>query len=43
VEAEDPPTRLPVGEDALIVTAVRKQLDDTAFEAAMRETLGLTW
>ena len=43
VEADDPPTRLPVGDDALMVTAFRKQLDDAAFEAAMRETLGLTW
>ncbi len=42
---EDPTTavRVPVGPDAELVLAMRSQLDDVAFEAAMRETLGLTW
>jgi NAD(P)-dependent dehydrogenase (short-subunit alcohol dehydrogenase family) len=42
---EDPatPLRVPVGDDATMVLAARSQLDDAAFEAAMRETLGLTW
>ena len=42
---EDPatPLRVPVGHDAVAILAARSQLDDAAFEAAMRETLGLTW
>jgi len=42
---EDPatPLRVPVGDDANMILAVRKELDDAAFEAAMRETIGLTW
>ena len=43
IEAEDPPLRVPVGADAEMVAAVRSSSDDAAFEAAMRETLGLTW
>ena len=43
IEAKDHKLRHPVGADAELVTAVRAQLDDAAFEAAMRETLGLTW
>lgn len=35
--------RYPVGRDAQMVLAVRKQMDDEAFEAAMRQQLGLTW
>lgn len=43
VEADDPPLRVPVGPDAELVAAVRATSDDAAFEATMRETLGLTW
>ena len=35
--------RYPVGQDANLVLTVRKQMDDEAFEAAMRQQLGLTW
>lgn len=35
--------RYPVGNDAQMVLAVRKQMDDEQFEAVMRERLGLTW
>ena len=35
--------RYPVGGDAEMVFTARKQLDDEAFEATMRQVLGLTW
>jgi NAD(P)-dependent dehydrogenase (short-subunit alcohol dehydrogenase family) len=38
-----PRLRWPVGADAELIFATRDQLDDDAFEATMRETLGLTW
>ncbi len=37
------PLRVPVGADAEMVLATRKQLDDADFTAAMRELLGLRW
>jgi len=42
---DDPatPLRVPVGADAEMVLATRKELDDARFTAAMRELLGLTW
>ncbi len=42
---EDPstPLRVPVGDDAVAVLSARAQLDDTAFESAMRRQLGVTW
>jgi NAD(P)-dependent dehydrogenase (short-subunit alcohol dehydrogenase family) len=42
---EDPatPLRVPVGEDAGVIFATRKALDDADFEAAMRATLDFTW
>ena len=42
---EDPasPLRVPVGADAEMTLAVRRRLDDAAFEAAMRTQLDLTW
>jgi NAD(P)-dependent dehydrogenase (short-subunit alcohol dehydrogenase family) len=42
---EDPTTalRVPVGDDAVTVLSARAQLDDATFEAAMRQTLGMTW
>jgi NAD(P)-dependent dehydrogenase (short-subunit alcohol dehydrogenase family) len=42
---EDPatPLRVPVGDDAVTVLGARSQLDDAAFESAMRTTLGMTW
>lgn len=43
IEADDPPLRIPVGADAELIAAVRDANDDAAFEAAMRETLGLSW
>lgn len=35
--------RYPVGPDAQMVLAARKQMDDETFESAMRQQLGLTW
>ncbi len=35
--------RYPVGQDANMVLAVRKQMTDEQFESAMRAQLGLTW
>jgi NAD(P)-dependent dehydrogenase (short-subunit alcohol dehydrogenase family) len=43
IEADGPPLRVPVGDDAQLVVAVRAANDDATFEATMRETLGLTW
>ena len=43
LELADPPVRIPVGADAEMIATVRGRLDDAAFEATMRETLGLTW
>ena len=43
IEADASPLRIPVGDDAQLVVAVRAAHDDAAFEATMRETLGLTW
>jgi NAD(P)-dependent dehydrogenase (short-subunit alcohol dehydrogenase family) len=43
VEDPDPPLRIPVGDDANLIFATRKALDDAAFEATMRATLELTW
>ena len=42
---EDPttPLRVPVGGDAEMVLGARRELDDAAFEAAMRQALDLTW
>jgi NAD(P)-dependent dehydrogenase (short-subunit alcohol dehydrogenase family) len=42
---EDPatPLRVEVGKDAAMVLQLRRTLDDAAFEATMREALGLTW
>ncbi len=42
---EDPatPLRVPVGADAEMILATRSKLDDAAFEATMRDVLGLTW
>ena len=43
IEQRETPLRVPVGADAELIMATRKQLDDAAFEAAMRATLNLTW
>lgn len=42
---EDPatPFRVPVGADAEMILALRKSLDDQAFENAMRKAIGFTW
>jgi NAD(P)-dependent dehydrogenase (short-subunit alcohol dehydrogenase family) len=37
------PLRVPVGADAEMVLATRRQLGDAEFTAAMRQMLGLTW
>ena len=37
------PLRVPVGADSEMVLATRRTLDDAAFEAAMRATIGMTW
>jgi hypothetical protein len=34
---------VPIGADAEMTLAVRRRLDDAAFEAAMRTQLDLTW
>ena len=43
IDAESTPLRVPVGADAELIMATRKQLDDATFEATMRATLNLTW
>ena len=43
IENRDTPLRVPVGGDAELVLATRKELDDAAFEEAMRATLQLDW
>ncbi len=43
IEDPEPPLRVPVGSDAEMVLGARRQLDDAAFEAAMRATLDLQW
>jgi NAD(P)-dependent dehydrogenase (short-subunit alcohol dehydrogenase family) len=43
VEDPDSPLRVPIGADAERTLAVRRRLDDAAFEAAMRTQLDLTW
>jgi NAD(P)-dependent dehydrogenase (short-subunit alcohol dehydrogenase family) len=43
VESDEPRLRWPVGADAEMVLAVRSTSTDEEFEAAMRETLNLTW
>jgi NAD(P)-dependent dehydrogenase (short-subunit alcohol dehydrogenase family) len=43
IEAKEHKLRHPVGADAELVTSVRAQLDDAAFEATMRATLDLSW
>jgi NAD(P)-dependent dehydrogenase (short-subunit alcohol dehydrogenase family) len=43
IEDPDTPLRVPVGADAEMVLATRRQLDDAAFERAMRDLLGITW
>jgi NAD(P)-dependent dehydrogenase (short-subunit alcohol dehydrogenase family) len=42
---EDPatPLRVPVGDDAALVLGARASMGDAAFEAAMREAIGLSW
>jgi len=43
ITTESPRLRRPVGADAELICSTRAQLDDEAFEQAMRSTLGLTW
>lgn len=43
IDDPDTPLRVPVGGDAEMVIATRSSMDDAAFEATMRETLGLDW
>jgi NAD(P)-dependent dehydrogenase (short-subunit alcohol dehydrogenase family) len=43
IESPDTPLRVPVGTDAEMVLRTRAQLDDAAFEAAMRAMLDADW
>lgn len=43
IDAVETPLRIPVGADAEMVAAVRRSTDDATFEAAMRQTLDLSW
>lgn len=43
ITTDSPRLRWPIGDDAHLILATRAQLDDEAFESAMRATLGLTW
>ena len=43
IEADEPPLRVAVGDEAEMIVAVRTCSDDATFEATMRETLGRTW
>lgn len=43
IERADTPLRVPVGGDAEMILGARAQMDDAAFEAAMRSVLGLEW
>ncbi len=43
LENPSTPLRVEVGQDAEVVLELRRTLDDAAFEATMREALGLTW
>jgi NAD(P)-dependent dehydrogenase (short-subunit alcohol dehydrogenase family) len=43
IENPDTPLRVPVGEDTSLVFATRSQLDDAAFEVAMRAVLEMSW
>ena len=43
IENPETPLRVPVGSDAEMVFGARRHFDDAGFEAAMRQTIGLTW
>jgi len=43
ISADQPRLRWPVGADAELILATRGELDDEAFETAMRSTLNLSW
>jgi NAD(P)-dependent dehydrogenase (short-subunit alcohol dehydrogenase family) len=43
LENADTPLRVPVGADAEMIFSARRHFDDADFEAAMRQTLDLTW
>jgi NAD(P)-dependent dehydrogenase (short-subunit alcohol dehydrogenase family) len=43
LESDGPAVRIPVGADAEMVITTRDSMDDTAFEAAMREVLQFDW
>ncbi len=43
IEDPDTPLRVEVGDDAKLVLATRRALDDAAFLGAMRQTLDITW
>ena len=43
LESDPPQLRWPVGADAELVLATRSSMDDASFEAAMRQTLDITW
>ncbi|HUR76674.1 MAG TPA: SDR family NAD(P)-dependent oxidoreductase [Acidimicrobiales bacterium] len=43
ITTKEPRLRWPVGADAEMILAARRDLDDEQFEAAMRSTLGIDW
>ncbi len=43
IEDPETPLRVPIGADAELTLAVRRQMDDAEFEATMRAQLDLTW
>ncbi len=43
ISAEQPTLRWPVGGDAEMILATRRELDDETFETTMRATLDLSW
>src|SRR6476469_2596969 len=43
IEDTATPLRVPVGQDAEMILGLRRNLDDEAFEDAMRKAVGLTW
>ena len=43
IEDPDTPLRVPVGADAEMILAARRDMDDAAFNDAMRAVLGITW
>lgn len=43
IDDPDTPLRVTVGDDAAMIAATRKELDDETFETTLRTTLGIDW